>query len=58
MNRNFVAVTSGRCVYIGVKDKDKFDSIERPMVDCGNNVLAKSVEQEGVIVIFQYHIEQ
>lgn len=56
MSNDFVAVTSGRCIYIGVKDKQKFDSIERPMVNCENNVLAKLVEQNGVKVIFQYQV--
>jgi hypothetical protein len=56
--RNFVGVVTPRWICVGVVDRAEFDKISRPASDHGlrphGHVLTKSVEQRGVIVVFQH----
>ena len=57
----FVAIALPTMVYIGVKDREKFESLALPCTDFGENdkghVLVKKLEKDGVTVIFQYWIK-
>jgi hypothetical protein len=59
---DFVGVTTGTSIFVGVGSRVEFDKIERQCEDRGeneegNHVLVKTVEQEGVRVIFQHRIK-
>jgi hypothetical protein len=59
---DFMGVTLGNLIYVGIGSRAEFDKIERQCEDRGeseegNHVLVKTVEQEGVRVIFQHWIK-
>jgi hypothetical protein len=59
---DFVGVTTRSYIFVGVGSRDEFDKIKRPFEDRGeneegNHVLVKTVEQDGVHVVFQHWIK-
>ena len=56
-----VLVATQNTVYVLVDDRAAFDKIDRPARDNGPNqnghVITKTVEQDGVLVIFQHWME-
>ena len=58
---DFVGVSTGKTIFVGVSRRAEFDKIERPCSDRGerdgNHVLVKAVEEGGVTVIFQHWIK-
>lgn len=59
--QQFVSVPSPNFIYVGIKDRAAFDMIAALSHDHGLNdnghVLTKTVEQNGVRVVFQYWIK-
>jgi hypothetical protein len=62
--RDFVGISSPELVYIGVRDREKFDSIALPVTDHGvqkhGHVLSKqlgSLRSGEVTVIFQHWLK-
>ena len=56
----FVAIPG--IIYAQVDSREEFDKINRPMTDHskregGNKVLSKTVEQDGVTVVFQHWLK-
>lgn len=61
-NLDFVAVALPAVVYIGVASRAAFDKLDRPAIDHGEkpngeHVITKTVEQDGVLVIFQHWVK-
>ena len=60
-SQDFILVTDGHFIYIGIGKQEDFDKIAVPMVDHGENdrghVLAKTVVGGGVQVVFQYWLK-
>ena len=59
---DFVGVTTGNYIFVGVGSRGEFDKIKRPREDRGesedgNHVLVKTVEQDGTNVVFQHWIK-
>lgn len=58
---DFVAVGHPTIIYVGIKDRADFDRIDRPCSDRGEtdagHVLVKTVEEDGVCVIFQHWLK-
>lgn len=61
---DFVGIVSPRVVFIGVGDRAKFDMIDLPLIDHGENenghCLTKSIQAPdltGALVVFQYWIK-
>lgn len=54
-------VPSTDVVYVLVEDRESFDKIARPATDHGakpgGHCLSKTVEQDGVLVIFQHWLQ-
>lgn len=62
MSHDYVGDPTDRTVFVIVASREKFDKIKRPEIDHskregGNKVLSKTVEQDGVMVIFQHWLE-
>lgn len=59
--QTFVKVAHPGFIYIGVKNREDFDRIGVPVTDHGQNdvghVLTKTVEENGVRVIFQFWLK-
>lgn len=59
--QTFVGVSHPNFIYVGVGSRDDFDRIGVPAIDHGENdvghVLTKSVEENGVRVIFQFWLK-
>jgi hypothetical protein len=59
---DFVGVTTGCYIFVGVGSRDEFDKIKRPCEDRGeneegNHVLVKTVEEGDARVVFQHWIK-
>ena len=50
---HYVGVASATCIYIGCPERQEFDTIGVP-VRAFDRVLTKTVEHDGVMVIFQH----
>jgi len=59
--RMFVGVADPQQIYVGIADHIEFDKIAAPCRDPGENddghVLIKSIEADGVRVVFQYWLK-
>lgn len=57
-DQNWVQVLGPTAIYVGIVDREEFDKIALPVRDAGanggNKVLVKSMEQDGVMVVFQH----
>lgn len=57
MGNSFVRVTDPKLVHVVMDDRDEFDRIGiQPSHHLGN-MLVKAIDYEGLIIIFQYPIE-
>lgn len=59
LDSNWVSVLTPTCIYVGITERTEFDLIALPVrddgADGGPKVLVKTMEQDGVIVVFQHH---
>ncbi|MGK2897231.1 MAG: hypothetical protein ACSLE9_00890 [Burkholderiaceae bacterium] len=61
--RNWVTVATPNYVYVTLPDRAAFDLLDLPMRDhrtraSGRNVLTKSLEAAGVMVVFQHWLTE
>jgi hypothetical protein len=56
-----VPTSTGKTIFVGMKDREEFDRIALPLVDGGPNerghVLIKAAHADDVHVIFQYWVK-
>lgn len=56
-----ILVASPKYIFVLIEDRAAFDKIDRPLTDNGPNtnghVITKSVEQDGVLVVFQHWLQ-